>query len=140
MKKNTPISAIMTTDLIKLELSDSLSKAEKIFKEKNIRHIPVMEGKKIVGMLSYTDLLKISIGNRFSQAEELVDITISDIFSIERVMTKNLLMIAPDTTIEEAANILANREYYALPVVQNDDLIGILTTTDLIRYLVDLFK
>lgn len=140
MKKNTPVSTIMTTNLIKLNVSDDLSKAENLFKEKQIRHIPVMKGNKIVGMLSYTDLLKISIGDKFSQAEELVDVTIYDVFSIEKVMTTDLVLISPNTTIEEAANILAHREFYALPVIEKDNLVGILTTTDLIRYLVDLFK
>lgn len=55
MKQRVPISQIMTTELILLNLTDDLYKAEKLFKKHKIRHLPVVSGKKIVGILSYTD-------------------------------------------------------------------------------------
>lgn len=139
MKKNVPVSTIMTTNVIKLNITDSLAKAERLFKEKKIRHIPVMNGAKIIGMLSYTDLLKISIADTLDENEEEIDITVYNVFTIQQVMAKNLVCISPDTTIKEAAEILANREFHALPITENGNLAGILTTTDLIRYLVNLY-
>jgi CBS domain-containing protein len=50
----------MTKNIIKLNLSDELTKAEELFKKHKIRHIPVVSDNKIVGMLSYTDLLRVS--------------------------------------------------------------------------------
>ena len=58
-------------------------------------------------------------------------------FSVEQVMTKNLISISPDTTIREAAEILASKEFHALPVCEGDLLVGIVTTTDLIKYLIE---
>ncbi len=139
MKKNVPVSTIMTANVIKLNVTDSLAKAERLFKDKKIRHIPVMNGTKIIGMLSYTDLLKISIADTLDENEEVIDVTVYDVFSIQQVMAKNLVCISPNTTIKEAAEILANREFHALPVTENGNLAGILTTTDLIRYLVNLY-
>lgn len=139
MKKNVPVSTIMTTNVIKLNVTDSLAKAERLFKEKKIRHIPVMSGTKIIGMLSYTDLLKISIADTLDDNENEIDITVYNVFTIQQVMAKNLICISPDTTIKEAAEILATREFHALPVTENGNLAGILTTTDLIRYLVNLY-
>lgn len=136
MKKNVPVSTIMTTNVIKLNVTDSLAKAENLFKEKKIRHIPVMDGTKIIGMLSYTDLLKISIADTLDHNEEVIDVAVYDVFTIQQVMAKNLVCISPETTIKEAAEILGNREFHALPVTDNGNLTGILTTTDLIRYLV----
>lgn len=52
-------------------------------------------------------------------------------------MTKNVESISEDTTIKEAAEILANREFHALPVTKNNELVGMLTTTDLIKYLLE---
>jgi len=140
MKKDIPISTIMTTDVFTLSVSESLEKAEKLFREKKIRHIPVMNQEKIVGMLSYTDLLKISIADTINQDEEVVDIAIYDVFSIAQVMDKKMICINPNTTIKEAAEILSSREFHALPVTQEDKLMGILTTTDLIRYLVSQYQ
>ncbi len=52
-------------------------------------------------------------------------------------MAKKLVCITPDTPIREAAEILAKREFHALPVTEDNNLVGIITTTDLIRYLLD---
>ncbi len=139
MKKNVPVSTIMTSNVIKLNVTDSLSKAEKLFKEHKIRHIPVMSGNKIIGMLSYTDLLRISFAETIDDEDQIIDVTVYEVFTIEQVMAKNLICISPDSTIKEAAEILANREFHALPVTENGNLIGILTTTDLIKYLLHLY-
>ena len=60
MKSNVPVSKIMSKHLVKLHLNDDLTKAESLFKHHKIRHIPVVNGNKILGILSYTDLLRIS--------------------------------------------------------------------------------
>jgi CBS domain-containing protein len=52
-------------------------------------------------------------------------------------MSKNLISVSPETTIKEAAEILATREFHALPVCKGDLLVGIVTTTDLIKYLLE---
>ena len=127
----------MTKEVIKLNISDTLTKAESLFKKHHIRHIPVVNGNKIIGMLSYTDLLRISFADAIEDDEEEVDTTVYNMFSVEQVMAKNLTSISPDATIKEAAEILASREFHALPVVHGELLVGILTTTDLIRYLID---
>lgn len=137
MKKNVPVSTIMTSNVVKLNLSDSLTKAESLFKKHNIRHIPVVKGDHIVGMLSYTDLLRISFVDAVFDDEEIVDSTVYNMFTVEQVMAKNLIKVSPDTFIKEVAEILSQREFHALPVVQNEKLVGIVTTTDLIKYLID---
>lgn len=139
MKQNVPVSTIMTSNVIKLNVTDSLAKAARLFKEHKIRHIPVMNGNKIVGMLSYTDLLKISIAETINQNEDVIDVTVYDVFTTQQVMAKNLVCISPNTTIKEAAEILSVREFHALPIIENDNLAGILTTTDLIRYLLKMY-
>lgn len=134
MKPQVPVSNIMSTQLIKLNLTDELTKAEKLFKKNKIRHIPVVNGNTIVGMLSYTDLLRISFADAVEE-DEVVDVMVYNMFTIEQVMTKKLTTITPDTTIKEAAEILSTHEFHALPVVEDDLLVGILTTTDVIKYL-----
>lgn len=137
MKNKVPVSTIMTKNVIKLNLSDNLTKAETLFKKHHIRHIPVVKDKLIIGMLSYTDLLRISFADEVDDEENTIDITIYNMFSVEQVMTKNLTTIFPETTIKEAAEILSKNEFHALPVIENGSLVGIVTTTDLIKYLID---
>jgi len=136
MKHRVPVSFIMTKNVVKLNLTDDLTKAEMLFKKNNIRHIPVVNGNAIIGMLSYTDLLRISFADAIDDDEEIIDITVYNMFTIEQVMAKKLVTISPETTIKEAAEILAAKEFHALPVVEGDLLVGIITTTDLIKYLI----
>ena len=137
MKQKVPVSTIMTKNVIKLNLKDDLTKAEALFKKNKIRHIPVVNGNRIIGMLSYTDLLRISFVDAIDDDDEVVDATVYNLFTVEQVMAKNLVTISPETTIKEAAEILSSKEFHALPVVLGDLLVGIVTTTDLIKYLID---
>ncbi len=137
IRHRVPVSTIMTKELILLNAADGLEKAERLFKEHHIRHIPVIEGKKIVGMLSLTDLLRISFADAIYEDEEQVETVVYNMFTVPQVMARNVECVHPQTTIKEVAEILAKREFHALPVVENDRLVGIVTTTDLINYLLE---
>lgn len=136
MKQKVQVSTIMTKNVVKLNLQDDLTKAESLFKKHKIRHIPVVNGNRVIGMLSYTDLLRISFVDSVDE-DEIIDATVYNMFTVEQVMAKNLVTISPDTTIKEAAEILSNKEFHALPICEGDLLVGIVTTTDLIKYLIE---
>ncbi|NEV92769.1 CBS domain-containing protein [Psychroflexus sp. YR1-1] len=132
--KTTPIQKLMTRNLVKLNLQDSLTKAESLFKSNNIRHLPVVSGNKIVGMLSYTDLLRISFADSANDDGDTIETTVYDMFTLEQVMSKQIYFVKASDSIEDAAEIFINQNFHALPVVENDKLVGIVTTTDMIRY------
>tara|TARA_R110001632_G_scaffold114733_4_gene226155 strand:+ start:19187 stop:19606 length:420 start_codon:yes stop_codon:yes gene_type:complete len=137
MKKRMPVSAIMTKDLITVNYSDDLTTAESLFKKHSIRHIPVVNGTEIIGMLSYTDLLRISYADAVYEDETEVDSMVYNMFTIEQVMAKKLVKVSPQATIKEVAEILSDNGFHALPVVEENELVGIVTTTDLINYLLE---
>ncbi|MGB2087187.1 MAG: CBS domain-containing protein [Psychroflexus salarius] len=137
MKQREPVSKIMTENLVKLNIQDSLTKAESLFKKHKIRHIPVVKNEKVVGMLSYTDLMRISFADATDDDGEAVETTVYDMFSLEQVMTNNVEVIAHDANIKDAAEVFTKKEFHALPVVKDDSLVGIVTTTDMIKYLVE---
>jgi CBS domain-containing protein len=139
MKKRTPVSEIMTKNVITLNHKDNLETAELLFKKNKIRHIPVVSGENIMGMLSYTDLLRISFADAIDDDEENVDTVVYNMFTIEQVMAKKLISVDPNATIKDVAEILAKKEFHALPVLENGKLVGIVTTTDLINYLLEQF-
>ncbi len=140
MKKNVPVSEIMTKNVIKLNLSDELTKAEALFRKHKIRHIPVVSDYKIVGMLSYTDLLRVSYADAVEDDADNVDSIVFNMFTLKQVMVKEVVIITPTTTIMETAEILSKREFHALPVCEGENLVGIVTTTDLIKYLLKQYK
>ncbi|TBN05462.1 CBS domain-containing protein [Hyunsoonleella flava] len=139
MRQRTPVSTIMTKNLVALTRSDNLERAEMLFKRNKIKHMPVVSGETIIGMLSYTDLMRISFAEASSIESETLETVVYNNFTIEEVMVKDVVTISSDTTIKEAAKILAEREFHALPVEENGALVGIVTTTDLLNYFIKQF-
>ena len=139
MKKRVPITQIMTPNVVTLTTKDDLVTAEETFKKNNIRHIPIVSGDAILGMLSYTDLMRISFADAIDEDEYEVDTMVYNMFSIEQVMVKDVISVPPTATVKEVAQFLAQKEFHALPVVDDGKLVGIVTTTDLIRYLLEMY-
>jgi len=137
MKIHTPISTIMTKNVITLNYQDDLETAELLFKRHKIRHIPVIKYGVVVGILSYTDLLRISFADAVDESESDIDTVVYNMFTIEQVMAKNVVSVTSNANVKDVAKLLASKEFHALPVVDNDELVGIVTTTDLINYLIE---
>jgi len=135
MKNTATVKDIMTTNVITLSSSDKLENAEKLFKKNNIRHIPIVDNGEIVGMLSYSDLLRLSFADLTNEEFE-IDAFIYEMFTIKQIMAKNLTMVPPNTTIKKVAQMLVEKEFHALSIVKDEKLLGIVTSTDLSRYLV----
>ena len=136
MKDNVSVASIMTKNLITLKANDELSHAESLFKKNKIRHIPVVEDGEIIGMLSFTDLLRITFVDAVDDDAEDVDAEVYNLFTMRQVMTKNVVTITAETTIKQAASMFLEGEFHALPVVENGKITGIVTTTDLLRYFI----
>ncbi len=139
MIKKTLVSTIMSKDVITLQCADDLEAAEHLFKSNKIRHIPVVCGDEIKGMVSYTDLLRISFADAIGDDEMSIDSVVYNMFTIEQVMVKNLVSMPSTSTIKEVAELLSKKEFHAIPVVDNNKLVGIVTTTDLIKFLLSQF-
>lgn len=129
-----PVSKIMTTNLITLDIKEDLAQAEYLFKKHKIRHIPVLKKGKIVGLLSMNDILRISFADGAYREEEDISSSIYEMFTIQQLMIGNLETVSSETTIREVAEILVKREYHSLPVVDKGDLKGMVTTTDIIKF------
>ncbi|MGB5172288.1 MAG: CBS domain-containing protein [Eudoraea sp.] len=129
-----PVSKIMTTNLITLDINEDLAQAEYLFKKHKIRHIPVLKKGKIVGLLSMNDILRISFADGAYREEEDISSSIYEMFTIQQLMIGNLETVSSETTIREVAEILVKREYHSLPVVDKGDLKGMVTTTDIIKF------
>lgn len=129
-----PVSSIMSKDLITVNPNDSLFKVKEIFAQKSIHHLPVVNFRKIVGMISKTDVLAITDGlgkiQRFSKDEEEQFLKHK---SAEDIMTTGLGKLEPTDRINVAINIFAMNYFHALPVIENNELVGIVTTHDIIK-------
>ncbi|WP_156308965.1 CBS domain-containing protein [Sphingobacterium endophyticum] len=135
MKQRVPISQIMTKELITLTPKDSLYDAEKLFIKHNIRHLPIVEGQKLVGVVSYSDLLKISYAD--VTEEDDIEAVVYDMYTIPQLMAKSPVTVSPETNIKDVAETLSKVSFHSIPIVEGEDLVGIVTTTDLLKYFIN---
>ncbi|MBO9583021.1 MAG: CBS domain-containing protein [Flavobacterium sp.] len=136
MKKREPISHIMTKTVVTVNQNDDLRKVVEKLKTNSIRHIPVVNGKEVVGIISRTDINRLTFGALFD-GQEGVDEAILDMLTIPQIMTSKPRTLPSDTIIKDLATTFAKEEFHALPVVDNGELKGIVTTTDVIKYFLE---
>jgi CBS domain-containing protein len=137
MKNDVPVSQIMTKNILRLSLSDNLSTAESLMKKNHVRHLPVVENEHIVGMISLNDLLRISFADATDGGGDDVETAVYEMFTVEQVMTQKVEYISSSHSVADAAKLFLEHEFHALPVVDDDCLTGIVTTTDVIRFFLE---
>ncbi len=121
---NEAISTIMSTQLITLTPEDTLGKAREILLSKRVHHLPVVEGKKLVGMVTSWDMFKLGLSAAEYQNTK-----------VREVMTRKLATLEPDQHIGAAAEVLMEHLFHAVPIVNEaGDLVGIVTSYDILRY------
>jgi len=134
MNKNTKISEIMSTNLITLHPKDNLKRAKEIFKEYHIHHIPICVMNDIRGILSLGDILYLE-GMVLDSFDQFLKDKKSISTPVEDVMTRNPYCIASTENIGAAIEIMLTKRVNALPVVDNDNLVGLITTRDILSTL-----
>jgi acetoin utilization protein AcuB len=131
------VKDLMTTDLVTIGMDDTLDTARKIFNQKRFHHLMVIEKDKPVGVISDRDLLKnLSpfIGVPFSERPQDTQ-TLKR--KIHQIMTRKLVSIDPEAPVAQAARLMNTHRVSCLPVITpGDNLIGIITLRDLVRWVV----
>jgi len=139
MKKRVPVSTIMTKNLVTANVTDSLRHVTSLLKEHNIRHIPIVSGEKLVGIVSRTDIMRLSFGDMF-EGQASADEAIFDMLKLEQVMVSNPTTVQEEDNIRDVAEKFTTVEFHAMPVLKGDKIIGIVSTTDLIKYLLEQYN
>jgi len=135
MKPNNPVSSIMTTQLETVRPDDSVYKVMEIFRQFGFHHIPVVEeGEKLVGIISREDFLRISYELSLSTSSQNFSKITYRTMKVEEVMTTEPISLEPEDTIGLAADMFLANEFHALPVVEGNTLVGLVTTHDLLQY------
>ena len=120
---NEPVSSIMSTKLITLSPEDTLDKVSQTFREKRIHHLPVVDNGNLVGLITTYDLFK--MGKASSEYASI---------KVKEVMTTKLARLEPTAKVGTAAEIFLENLFHALPIVEGEKLVGIVTTFDILRY------
>ena len=139
MKKNESIDKVLTREVVTTHTGQSVSDVRKVFAKEGFHHMPVVSGKKLIGMITASDILGISVEGVPSDVRSM-DAYLDHQFSIEKLMRQDLKTLPRKSTIAEAAEALSEGTFHAVPVVDDDgNLEGLITSTDLIRFLRDLY-
>ena len=127
------VREIMVGELVTLHVDEELSLASDIMNLARIRHLPIIEGDRLVGIISQRDLFRASLAsvmgyNYAETRDHLKSVSIRD------AMVKEVITVQPDTDICEAGEIMLDRKIGCLPVVEGDRLVGMVTETDMLRF------
>lgn len=123
---------MMHTDVITASPQTSLGEARRLMLDNHIRHVPVVSGRRLVGLVTDRDLRNASP----SQATSLLRGEINyqmDTTPIETCMTRDVAVIQPHTPMAQGARLMLQGPYGCLPVVEQERLVGIVTEIDLLR-------
>lgn len=129
MSKPIPtIQKHMTTSPHSIGQGQTLARAHAVMSEHRIRHLPVLEGGKLVGMLSDRDLHLVESLEGVDPAKVLV----------EDAMSSTIYSVAPDAALDDVVSAMAEHKYGSAVVMQNEKVVGIFTTVDVCRTLAEL--
>ncbi len=135
MPRRIQISEVMTPDVVTVEVSSPMSQVRKILLHEKFHHLPVVDGERLVGIISTNDLIRIMQKLPVANEDDLND-TLDGATSVKEAMQTDLITMRADETVERAIDLLADGDLHSLLVVDKDEaLAGIVTNIDLLEYL-----
>lgn len=138
MSFEKPVIHVMSDKPVTIESSSTMSDARAALSEHDIHHLPVVEDGRLVGIISSSDMVKLSLLFDTDNDDDSLNSFLDRHYTVDSVMQKHPITIGVEDTVRDAANKLATGSFHALPVVGYDGrLKGIITSTDLIRLLID---
>ena len=130
------VEELMTSKVFTVEPHDLIDRVFFLIHYEKVRHLPVVEKGKVIGMVSDRDLYKTlgpkSNSNSIENGKNETELHVIP-RKVQNIMRRGVLTITPDNFASEAAALMADNKIGALPVVKNDKLVGILSSTDILR-------
>ena len=127
----------MTSKLVTVNPADKLTVVKEVFDQNPIHHIPVVRFKELVGIISKTDFMYFLRGFSRNEENRFVNYARLRAYTAEDIMTEGLAILSPDERINVALDVFLANRFHAIPVVEEGDLVGIVTTFDVIKALAE---
>ena len=129
----------MTTEIVTVQETDTLLDATMFFVRSTFRNLPVVRGRRLIGIITERDVKQyapsVLSGISADDYNSIMETT-----PISRVMARTLITVRPDQSVLEAAKLLYAKRLGCLPVVQDGELVGIITTTDMLKVLAQILE
>ena len=126
----------MRTSLITVTKEATLAQARELFHSHRIRHLPVVEGDRLLGIVTDRDIRQAAPSSAAGFKPDQIAAFLAQI-PVTEAMVRNVRTVSPFTTVEEAAKLMIEHKIGCLPVTEADKLVGIITETDILGVLVD---
>jgi acetoin utilization protein AcuB len=131
------VSKLMSRKLITVSPDDSVERAIQLLRQRGVRHLLVLKDGRLVGIVSDRDF-KRALDSANAKRKKLLNLGgiffLLEPFTISEIMTRDVVSIDPNATVQIATSLMVEMKFGALPVVKNDKLLGIITETDLLKY------
>ena len=128
------VNELMETDVVTVGRNDDLRVVDDIMAERHIRHIPVVEEGAVVGLVTQRDVFKARMSATMGFGEKSQRAFLHTV-AVKEIMAHPVTSIPPETSVTEAIDLIIDKGIGCLPVVQDGQLIGIITKTNLLRQL-----
>ena len=130
----------MSPATVTVDINNKTEDVKKLFEAHHLHHIPVIQNGKLAGIISLTDFLRVTLGAEITEQGEAFDndginSVILEYVTVEKLMTPNPVSLKPDSTLKDAIKLFEVNMFHAIPVVENEKVVGIVSTLDLIRYM-----
>lgn len=136
MFEKTKVSEWMTKNVITTRRNTSISSAHQVMRENNVRRLPVVEDGKLVGIITIGDVREASPSDATTLSIWELNYLWAQL-TVERVMSRKLHTVKADSLMLDAAEMMLEHKVSGLPVLnENDELIGIITESDIFRMLI----
>ncbi|MFK8006306.1 MAG: CBS domain-containing protein [Saprospiraceae bacterium] len=135
MNSEKSIQDIMTIDLVAVNPEDMFSDVKALFDKNDFHHLLVVgENEELLGIISREDLWRTAYHVSFVTTGQTFSKNWYTNYQVKNMMTKNPITIEPEDTLGLAADIFSSNKFRALPVVDGEELVGIVTPYDLMQY------
>ena len=136
MESFTKVSDIMTKDPYSVNIDDTVHKADEIIKTENIRHLPVTEGKKFVGLITERKLSEYNLKKLYEFDNPDGENGYNKIIDFEKVMKRGCHVVYPEDSVQKVIKLMAKFRFDSVPVVDWDNnLVGMVSFLDILLYL-----
>ena len=132
------VGEVMSKKLVTVKKTDSLKKAQDLMEEKSIRHLPVIDNKELLGIITESDIRAAFMGKGPKNNSSKVRALSPAKMKVSDYMTPDPMVVVPETHIEDAALIIYKYKIGALPVIKRNKLIGLISIMDILGIFVDL--
>jgi acetoin utilization protein AcuB len=137
MDFTAPVSKYMSKKLLTVSPLDNMTAVKEIFNNNRIHHIPVVKYKTLVGIVSKADYLYFLRKVKTGEHAPLVEDSGLEKYLVEDIMTTGLATMESTERINVALDVLSENLFHAIPIVDNGELVGIFTTQDVLKILME---